>query len=111
MSCAPIDTNGSRFTVLTVTGYPISVGGATAKNAKPGLSATVLDRYYGSEHGTFASWDVWQRFVPWKPEGEWVTPLPYDCRSRRRSIEGALAAAADRCAELNAWHEREGWDE
>jgi hypothetical protein len=75
MSCAPIDTDGPRFTVLTVTGYPIIQSGKTPGNARPGLSATD------------------------------------DRRSARRGIEGALTAAAEHCAELNAWHEREGWDE
>lgn len=88
MACAAIDTEGLRFRVITVTGYLI--GTAAGGSRLPGVSATVLGTFYGTEHGTFAAWD-------------------YIGRGGRRGSAGALAAAADRCAELNAWHEREGW--
>lgn len=112
MSCAPIDTDGPRFYVSSIEGYPIHPHGHTAGNAKPVLVATVVDSYYGSEHGRSASNDAW--VYPdgprWKTEGRWI-PSPGMRLSKRRGREGALAAAEARCAELNAWHEREGWDE
>jgi len=108
---APIDTEAPRFRVVTVEGYPITPSGRTAGDARPSLSATVIDGFYGTEHGTFASSDVWERHISWKPEGFWRAPRHAECNSSRRGREGALAAAAERCAELNAWHEREGWGE
>jgi hypothetical protein len=129
MICAPIDTDKPRFTVLTVTGFPIHPSGAT-KDRKPILSATVFDRFYMREIRTFRSSDRRPPAVlPLMGTergrvcgcGRPKAPQAHTCRTCLREsgwfrtrwlgFEGALAAAADRCAELNAWHEREGWDE
>lgn len=130
MICAQIDTDGLRFTVLTVTGYPL-VRGRPSGAEKEILSATVYDRFYMREIATYRSADR----VPSRgratgfergktcPEcggrkASYRARLCATCAKRlgtsgprRYGMEGARAAAEVRCAELNAWHEREGWGE
>lgn len=130
MNCAPIDTEGPRFYVSTIEGYPISPSssGAGGKR-KPVLVATVIDGFYGSEHGRFASNEQSSEGRARPGDSEWgkmcACGMPKarhsrrcaECRRRKglwsnyRGRERMLAAAAERCAALNAWHEREGWGE
>ena len=99
MSWEPIPDPDPRFRVIVIEGYPIRPG-TSGSGSSYGVSATVLDSFYGTEHGRFASWDRWRG-------GEWREGRGGAARGRER----ALAAASERCAELNAWHEREGWGE
>jgi hypothetical protein len=94
MKCAPIDTDGPRFRVCSIEGYPISQAATVGERRV--LVATVIDSFYGTEHGRFASNDCWCDRLG---------------MFRSRGFEGALTAAAERCAELHAWHECEGWGE
>lgn len=107
MICMPLDTDEPRFYVSSIEGFPIISGqksAGTGGNAASVIVCTVIDSLYGSAHGSFASNDARGR------GGEWIASPGRGYRERRGHA-GALAAAADRCAELNAWHEREGWDE
>lgn len=104
-ACASIDTEAPRFYVSTIEGFPIRPGEEEAgTGGRTILVATVIDSFYGTEHGRFASNDAWTR------GGEWIAS-PGRGYQARRGHAGALAAAGERCAELNAWHEREGWME
>jgi hypothetical protein len=98
MICEPIDTEAPRFRVITIEGYPIPPAGGRGGKSTMTLVATVIDSFYGTEHGRFASSDYIK--APWAPGS-----------ANRRGHEGAVRDAEERCAELNAWHEREGWGE
>lgn len=124
------DAEAPRFTVLSTTGYPIHPSGRTPSHEKPILCAVVYDTYYQREIATFRSTDI--RPATRSPLmgvargricacGGRKAPQARRCREchkrsgeykrQRYGLEGALLAAAERCAELNAWHEREGWGE
>jgi hypothetical protein len=122
---AAIDTKGTRFYVSTIEGYPISQR-ANNCSRKPVLVATVIDSFYGTEHGRFASNDPrgWSAFLhkgdpgygPRCACGDFKSRGARHCRAcstpgKYLGRRAALAAAADRCDELNAWHDREGWGE
>jgi hypothetical protein len=120
---AVIDTERTRFYVSMIEGYPISQKEPSRHTV---LVATVIDSFYGTEHGRFASSDpvgLALRARKGDPDygpvcacGDLKSLHARNCSACRtpsnfRGRNGALAAAADRCAELNAWHEREGWGE
>lgn len=129
MSFDPVPDPDPRFTVLTTTGYPIMPSGRTMPHQKPILSAMVYDRFYFRVITTFRSADrLPARAKPSTPttkrcpecggrkaRGAWLCASCAKERgmsgNRVYGEEGALAAASVRCAELNAWHEREGWGE
>jgi hypothetical protein len=122
---AAIDTEGARFYVSTIEGYPISQR-ALECSRSPVVVATVIDSFYGTEHGRFASNDTRKDtgylrkgdsgYGPRCACGDFKSYGARHCRACSTSSaylgrHAALAAAAERCAELNAWHEREGWGE
>lgn len=82
-----------RYRVATVEGWPISgsTPGSTSGNHPPGLSASVLDSVYlFREVATYRSED----------RGAWPE------RGNHRGRAGALAAAQDHAAYLNARERR-----
>lgn len=52
-----MDDEGPRFYVSIIEGYPISPSGETSGKTRPVLVATVIDSFYGSEHGRFSASD------------------------------------------------------
>lgn len=125
---AVIDTGGPRFYVSSIDGYPITSDSprSTSGNYTKVVVATVIDSFYGTEHGRFASNDRRPRAAPLRKGdpgygprcacGDFKSLQARHCAACRVpgtcfGWHAALAAAAERCAELNAWHEREGWGE